>query len=134
MNIIRSETRHEITCDQRSVLLLEDAYMAARMAGRVKNPKHPSRVTGEFEAFILLECPIDLHNALKIPSRDGMRGDSDSSPLLEMIRSAHMIAVEVRQPDLPDFTLLEQSVEQCLLFLVWRRRIRSEERSCRERV
>ena len=34
-----------------------------------------------------------------------------------------MIAVEVRQPDLPDFTLLEQSVEQCLLFLVWRRRI-----------
>src|SRR5215831_20633979 len=40
-----------------------------------------------------------------------------------MIRTADMIAVQVCQPDLPDISLLEGTIEQGLLFLVWRRGI-----------
>src|SRR5262249_59960095 len=59
-------------------------------------------------------------DTFEITCSNGMRGDLHSESLLQMIRAANMIAVQVCEPDLPDISLIENVIEHYLLFLVWR--------------
>src|SRR5438094_6596901 len=61
-----SQTRHQITRDEGSVLLLEYADMPPRVSGCMQYAKIPSGLTSKLEPFAVGESAVDLHHTFKI--------------------------------------------------------------------
>src|SRR5262245_51587080 len=101
------ESRHQVASDERPGLLLENANVASGMARSVNHAQLPARRSLKFKTFIRLKNAIDFDESFEIAQCDRMSGNLDASLFLQMIRPAHMIAMQVRQPDLFDISLRE---------------------------
>src|SRR5262245_54321547 len=114
-----AEPGHKVARDQRSVLFFENAHVAASMARCMENAKVPARLTRKFQPFILPECAVHLDGAIQIARRNRMSRNLHSAFLFQMIRSADVIAMQMREPDLSYVSLFQNAIEQRLLFLIW---------------
>ncbi len=119
----RSNTSHQVACDERTTSSFENTDVTARMTGSVQNLQAPARIPCQFEPFVVLESSININDAFKIPRRDGMRGYCYAKPATQVVGTTHVVLVEMREPNLTDTTFLKNVIEQSLFVLVRRRRI-----------
>src|SRR5439155_6908126 len=93
----RAQARHQISGDQRPVSLFKNANMSPCMSGGMQHPKSPARFALQIERFVLLERAIDFDESLKIFLRDRMRRNLHAAFFLKMVRTTHVVAMQVRQ-------------------------------------
>ena len=91
------------------------------VSGSVDDLQGPSGITGEIHDFAVGEEPVDLDDAGNLPGRDIVRGNRDTPTIPEMVGATDVIAVSMRQPDLPDSPafrrhLFEYGIEDLPLF------------------
>jgi hypothetical protein len=126
------EADDQVAGEERARALLEEAQVAARMAGREDGAKRDVGRTFEAEELAVLDEAVDADRAFERLGRHAVCGDRDAEPRAQVLDASYVIGVQVRDDDLAHAAPLggervEELVERGLLVLVGRARVDDDE-------